>query len=62
MTSKNSKPSSAEPMSEATGQRLAKAFEELQKLWLDGPLLPVEVREDRAETFIDELNEKELRS
>ena len=58
MTSKNSKPSSAEPMSEATGKRLAKAFEELQKLWLGGPLPPSQVREDRAKQFIDEINDK----
>jgi len=45
-------------MSEATGKRLAKAFEELQKLWLGGPLPPSQVREDRAKQFIDEINDK----
>ena len=63
MTSKSSEPTSAKPLSEATGKRLADAFEELQKLWLGGPLPPAEaVRGDRAKTFIDKLNEKELRS
>jgi hypothetical protein len=59
MTKRNSEPSSAKPLSEATGKRLADAFEELQKLWLGGPLPPAEaVRGDRAKQFIEKLNDK----
>ena len=59
MTNKSSEPTSAKPLSEATGKRLADAFEELQKLWLGGPLPPAEaVRGDRAKQFIEKLNDK----
>ena len=63
MTNKNSEQTSADILKDSTAKRLADAFEELQKLWLGGPLPPAEaVRGDRAKQFIDKLNEKELRS
>ena len=63
MTNKNSEQTSADTLKDSTANRLANAFEELQKLWLGGPLPPAEaVRGDRAKQFIDKLNEKELRS
>ena len=63
MTNKNLEQTSADILKDSTAKRLAVAFEELQKLWLGGPLPPAEaVRGDRAKQFIDKLNEKELRS
>ena len=59
MTNKNSEQTSADILKDSTAKRLAIAFEELQKLWLGGPLPPAEaVRGDRAKQFIDKLNEK----
>ena len=59
MTSKNLEQTSADTLKDSTAKRLAIAFEELQKLWLGGPLPPAEaVRGDRAKQFIEKLNEK----
>ena len=59
MTNKNSEPISADILKDSTAKRLAIAFEELQKLWLGGPLPPAEaVRGDRAKQFIEKLNDK----
>ena len=59
MTNKNSEQTSADILKDSTAKRLADAFEELQKLWLGGPLPPAEaVRGDRAKQFIEKLNDK----
>ena len=59
MTNKNSEQTSADTLKDSTAKRLAVAFEELQKLWLGGPLPPAEaVRGDRAKQFIEKLNDK----
>ena len=59
MTNKNSEQTSADILKDSTAKRLAVAFEELQKLWLGGPLPPAEaVRGDRAKQFIEKLNDK----
>ena len=57
-TMNDSKQNIADPLTEKTGRRLAKAIEHLNRLW-EGPLPPLEaVRGDRAKTFIDELNDR----
>ena len=58
-TMNDSEQNIANPLTDKKGRRLARAIEHLNRLW-EGPLPPLEAaRGDWAETFNDDLNDRQ---